>query len=538
MGRKNKKKMKTIIIKSKIDIPISENTSAIVPSVTTKVEEEEEVEKVEDDMIYVGNLKPVPKMEHEISLDFDLLRRLMLFRTHSKSAMQNMFIEKLEERFTKRGGITKKDSYGNLYVVKGDAAIYPCVVAHTDINQSKADNPEIIMSGDWIFGMDMEDCTQCGMGADDKVGVYFACEMFDRFDNIKLFFPKDEEVGLIGTGLAEEDFFTNCSMLVQLDRRSYSNDLINSTNGIKVFGKEFENAASGLMEKYNYKINTGSCTDIGGLKKKDKVNCVAMNVSCGYLNEHSNKEVISVPHMINAINFGYELLQLGIDKVWEHKSEVVNYGGYGSYGGYGGYGAYYGYGSSKGKSSYSSYDEWYEDEYGPWDSAIKKTNSSIEKKDSQLTVPLKEADFTEEMAKHREEAQKEIELDIDNNPRDKDLPKRTMVENSTFRYEVETPMGKVTLTMADLETDNYAEAVYPELYSPMYRAEGLYHLLVDSKGVEEEVGSDYYWQEGIDKDIVDNTCPNCGDKHCLNKDNALLLNTYCVSCGSHFNLAY
>jgi hypothetical protein len=236
-----------------------------------------------------------------------------------------------------------------------------------------------------------------------------------------------------------------------------------------------------------------------------------MNVSCGYLNEHSNKEVISVPHMINAINFGYELLQLGIDKVWEHKSEVVNYGGYGSYGSYG---AYYGYGSSKSKSSYSSYssyDDWYEDEYGPWDSAIKKTNSSIEKKNSQLTVPLKEADFTKEMAKHREEAQAEIELDADNKLRDKDLPKRTMVENSTFRYEVETPMGKVTLTMADLETDNYAEAVYPELYSPMYRAEGLYHLLVDGKGVEEEVGSDYYCQEGIDRVIVDNTCPNCGE---------------------------
>jgi hypothetical protein len=65
-----------------------------------------------------------------------------------------------------------------------------------------------------------------------------------------------------------------------------------------------------------------------------------MNVSCGYINEHGDNEMISIPHFENAINFGYELLKMGIDKVWEHKAEIpvyenTRYSGYGSYGTYG-----------------------------------------------------------------------------------------------------------------------------------------------------------------------------------------------------------
>jgi len=283
------------------------------------------VKEVKRETIAVKGLTPIPKMDLAIKPDYERLIMLLDMRTHSKSALQDKLISKLDEHFTNLGGVTTKDKYGNLYVTKGKADFYPCVVGHTDINQQKRDNVQIMTAYPWMFGFDTVRAEQAGMGADDKVGVYFAVHMFDLFDNIKLFFPKDEEIGLIGTYAADETFFADCSMLVQLDRNSYKNDLITYTNGITVCSDEFVEAAKPIMDKYMYAKNNGSCTDIGGLKKYDAVNCVAMNVSCGYINEHSCEEVISIPHFENAINFGYELLKMGVDKVWTHKAEVPVY---------------------------------------------------------------------------------------------------------------------------------------------------------------------------------------------------------------------
>jgi len=288
------------------------------------------------EMITVAGLTPVPKIELAIKPDYNKLKMLLDMRTYSSNPLQDVLIGKLDEYFTNLGAITQKDAYGNLYVTKGNAEFYPCVVGHTDINQQVRSNVKVITEYPWIFGFDLNKAEQCGIGADDKVGVYFAVHMFDLFDNIKLFFPKDEEIGLIGTYKADKNFFADCSMLVQLDRNSYKNDLITYTNGITVCSDEFVMAAGGIMDKYGYAKNNGSCTDIGGLKKYDTVNCVAMNVSCGYINEHGDDEVISIPHFENAINFGYELLKMGVDKVWEHKAEIPAYTGY-TYGSYGSY---------------------------------------------------------------------------------------------------------------------------------------------------------------------------------------------------------
>lgn len=312
----------------------------------TETNKSKKVEKKVVETIHVPRLTDIPKINLNILPDYDLLFSLLNMRTYSKSPLQDVLISNLEAHFLGRGAITSKDKYGNLYVIKGQADFYPCVVAHTDINQQVRNNVSIQKAYPWIFGFDADKGEQAGMGADDKVGVYFAMHMFDLFDNIKLFFPKDEEIGLVGTYEANQNFFSDCSMLVQLDRNSYKNDLVTYTNGIEVCSDEFVEAAKSIMDKYMYSSARGSCTDIGGIKKFKTVNCVAMNVSCGYIDEHSSEELISVPHFENAINFAYELLQLGVDKVWTHTSKSESYT-YSSYP----YGSYYSSGY------YSDFDE-------------------------------------------------------------------------------------------------------------------------------------------------------------------------------------
>lgn len=272
-------------------------------------------------MKYVS--KQLPKIAKIVSdnltLDFDYLEKLLLFQTESLSKTQDLFIDWLTELVLEKNinVITTKDKYGNLYITKGISDIYPCVVAHVDTAQELKSDLNIFKTKDIIFGFDADEGVQCGIGADDRCGVYFALKMLEQFDTLKVFLSKDEEVGCGGSKSANMEWFKDCSMLVQLDRRSYTNDIIEYTNGVQVLSEEFKRAIRGTIDRYNYEFNDGIYTDVGELKKQG-VDCVAMNVSCGYVNEHHDDEIILINHFINAINLGYELiLNYGYVK-WEH----------------------------------------------------------------------------------------------------------------------------------------------------------------------------------------------------------------------------
>ena len=434
------------------------------------------------EVIKVSHLTAVPKINLELKPNYERLQMLLEMRTYSKDPAQDKFISRLQEHFSSLGATTTKDSYGNLYVVKGNADFYPCVVAHTDINQTVRKNVSIMTAYPWIFGFDTDKIEQAGIGADDKVGVYFAIHMFDVFDNIKLFFPKDEEVGLVGTYQANQDFFIDCSMLVQLDRNSYKNDLITYTNGITVCSDEFVTAASSIMDKYMYKKNNGSCTDIGGIKKFNTVNCVAMNVSCGYIDEHSDSEVISIPHFENAINFGYELLKMGVDKVWEHKTVIPvyesNLGKYGTYN------------NSYSKSTYGGYDTY--GTYGTYGSYGGYSGANYDLFD--------------------------------------DLESDKLDEKSSKYYTAKSPGGKVKLELKSKEQDAYLLQLYPELTDDEFRKVYLEHHI----GYPSDSEIETIAQETVDECISELLCPNCWSS--VQPDNSLLLYTTCECCESTFNI--
>jgi hypothetical protein len=267
---------------------------------------------------YKKTFSELPEVTYTIEPDWDLLLGILKQRRYSKSEAQDIFVDELQAFFDAKDAITSRDNYGNLYVVKGEAAQYRCMVAHTDINQAIRDRVHLYMNNEWIFGFDMDEGCQAGMGADDGVGIAIAIEMFNRFDTIKLFFPKDEEVGMHGSTAADKSFFSDCTMILQPDRRSFTNDLVTFTNGIETCSQEFVDAASEISLKYGYAAARGIATDIGSLKRSSLVNCIACNVSCGYAHEHSDKEVISRQHYRNAMNYIYDLL-VGMGEVkWEH----------------------------------------------------------------------------------------------------------------------------------------------------------------------------------------------------------------------------
>ena len=135
----------------------------------------------------------------DINIDWNLLKKLLSFRTYSAD-------KKAQRRFSDYlcsvisfipNTVVEEDKLGNLYITKGEAEFYPCVVAHQDINQDKIDNVDIIQTSKFILGIDSDTGTQCGLGADDKCGVYFGLHCLKTMDNVKVLFTVDEEIGLI-----------------------------------------------------------------------------------------------------------------------------------------------------------------------------------------------------------------------------------------------------------------------------------------------------------------------------------------------------
>jgi hypothetical protein len=260
-----------------------------------------------------------------IQPDMEYLKGVLSLRRYTYSKAQEEFANTLEEFYSSLGAVVERDTYGNVYVTKGESNLYPCMVAHLDINQTKRDNVTLHVSGDIMFGFDSDEGVQAGMGADDGCGIALAYEMFKRFENIKLFFPLNEESGCKGSHACDPTFFTDCSMILQGDRRSYTTDLITYTNGIEVCSKEFVNAASDIMDRFGYSENRGVCTDVGTIKADPIVDCIGVNISVSYFNEHSDEEVISIKAYYNAVNFTYELIkELGNQK-WHHVHKPTEY---------------------------------------------------------------------------------------------------------------------------------------------------------------------------------------------------------------------
>ena len=103
--------------------------------------------------------------------------------------------------------------------------------------------------------------------------------------------------------------------MVQLDRNSFNNDISYYTNGINVVSEEFIEASQSLVAKYSYEYTKCLYTDIGVLAANTSL--CAVNISCGYINEHYENEVISIPHFINAIAFADELIRNLELKRWD-----------------------------------------------------------------------------------------------------------------------------------------------------------------------------------------------------------------------------
>lgn len=222
-------------------------------------------------------------------LNFELLKDM--YRIHSMSGRE----QKLS-RFVKayigshiKGASVTVDGNGNMLVVKGESDTYPCLCAHLDqVQNTHPDDFMCIDAGDDIIGYSPNKHRSCGLGADDKNGLFVALECLSEYDVLKCAFFVGEEAGGVGSRRVDMSFFGDCRFCLQIDRRGNS-DFVTFIGG-KICSDVFISDIG--LERYGYTESYGAFTDIQNLISRG-VGISCANMSCGYYNPHTDMEVSS-----------------------------------------------------------------------------------------------------------------------------------------------------------------------------------------------------------------------------------------------------
>ena len=221
------------------------------------------------------------------------------------------------------------DQIGNIYVTKGESETYPCLAAHLDqVQKTHSKDFEAIEAKDIILGFSKKCKQQQGLGADDKVGVWINLKCLLKYDTIKAVFFVGEEIGCVGSGRCDMEFFDDCRYVIQCDRRG-SNDLITSIGGwTQLCSPEFIKDIK--PELYGYREEHGLITDVGELKDRG-LKVSAVNLSCGYYEPHTDREFVIKSEVMNCLHFVEHIIET-CTKVYPHEDEDSYFFAGGSYG--------------------------------------------------------------------------------------------------------------------------------------------------------------------------------------------------------------
>lgn len=221
----------------------------------------------------------------------------------SKSKQNTRMMDFLTRRLTEMG-IEYYFRKGNLYCRKGDAKVYPCVVAHTDTVHSIVPNFAIIQNGNYLMAFNNH--KQTGIGGDDKVGIYIALTLLANLSACKAAFFIDEEIGCVGSGRNHGKFFDDVGYVLQADRRG-DKDITETISYVEMNSDAFRAKIEPLVEKYDRKYVDGAMTDVQALSRQ--YNISMMNISCGYYRPHSDDEYVVISDVEATLNFMYDVIK-------------------------------------------------------------------------------------------------------------------------------------------------------------------------------------------------------------------------------------
>lgn len=218
----------------------------------------------------------------------------------------------------KKGNVTF-DETGNLWFNRGVSVYYPLIVAHMDTVQD-VDFKKVFYEENGNIRGRLHN-KPCGIGADDKNGIYVALRLIEKTDiPLKCLFTHGEETGADGSYETSKNDFTDVAYMLQFDRKG-------NTDVIQYGSDEFYADVLKIGEKFGYRKSDGIFTDVTVLSQKHGIS--AVNLSCGYYFMHLDGEYTNIAELENAVNLGLALIA-GLTKPYpfeyreKYRSSVYN----------------------------------------------------------------------------------------------------------------------------------------------------------------------------------------------------------------------
>lgn len=228
-----------------------------------------------------------------------------LLAVQSVSYNQKQMIKYLKSELRKIDGVTFHEKDENIFVTKGKG-LMPCIVSHIDTVHSIVSDLYPLQIGDNITGFNRKTLTQTGIGGDDKVGIWVCLEVLKTFDNVKVVFFSNEEVGCKGSYASDLKFFENCTFILQCDRQG-NKDFVSNACGVELSSKGFQDTIKETLKDFGYSFSDGGMTDVMALKENGlEISCA--NMSCGYYNPHRPNEYINIVDVENVKNMVFSLI--------------------------------------------------------------------------------------------------------------------------------------------------------------------------------------------------------------------------------------
>jgi putative aminopeptidase FrvX len=262
-------------------------------------------------------------------MDKKLLKEILSIPSYSgnESKLVHFICEFLEENKIPY----KVDELFNIYCTKGDADIYPCVVAHTDTvhNNNHIDvrtelkkNCRNVLK-EAYKGYNAKG-KPTGIGGDDKAGVFACLTLLLELPALKAAFFVSEEIGCKGSKEADEAFFENVGYAIQFDA-PFDYMVTEVSSGVPLFDRRsefFKKANTVLVEYIIPEYGSHPFTDVYALKKLFDFSCI--NLSIGYYDHHTADEYVILEDVENGIKIGREMIaSLGYEKYKKRYVPVV-----------------------------------------------------------------------------------------------------------------------------------------------------------------------------------------------------------------------
>jgi hypothetical protein len=210
--------------------------------------------------------------------------------------LKNKELERFLFYFLKDCGYKNIDYLEEQYIIaEGELPI--CLIAHLDTVFMSPPNED-----DFLYDSEKKILwTPHGTGFDDRAGVAAILEILNaKYRPSIIFTQGEEDFGIGATSLIckyKQSPFNKCNALIELDRKGEKDCVFYQCDN-----QEFIK----YIEKFGYEKSIGSFSDISIIAPKWRI--AAVNLSIGYLEEHTIAERLNIEWYQNSISRLYKIL--------------------------------------------------------------------------------------------------------------------------------------------------------------------------------------------------------------------------------------